>query len=223
MSRCLFITGTDTGCGKTTVTAALARLLAERGRQVACFKPVASGSEWHGDQLCNDDALRLMQAASVALPYERVNPITLAPPIAPHLAAKHLGLAIDIETLAADILAEDQAELKLVEGAGGWRVPLGDEAMTADLAQTLGGEVILVVAMRLGCINHALLSASAIEADGCRLVGWIANIVDPSMAELDGNIEAITARIGPPLAHYCGYQDWRAQQRLLRELGGKSD
>jgi dethiobiotin synthetase len=159
----------------------------------------------------------LMQAASIDLPYERVNPITLAPPIAPHLAAERAGVRIDHLKLAADILAEDQAELKLVEGAGGWRVPLGDEAMTADLARALGGEVILVVGMRLGCINHALLSAGAIEVDGCRLAGWIANLIEPNMDGLDGNLAAIARRIGPPLAHYRIDSGW-SQSQGLRQL-----
>lgn len=215
MSRTLFITGTDTGCGKTTVTVALARHLSAGGHDVACFKPVASGCEPTDQGLRNDDALALMQAASVPLAYEQVNPIALAPPIAPHLAAGRAGIAIDPDALARDIAAVPAA-IRLVEGAGGWRVPLGDELMTVDLVRALGGEVVLVVGMRLGCINHALLSASAIQADGCRLLGWVANVFDAEMDGLNGNIEAISARIGPPLACYRLKRGWTGTAGLGR-------
>jgi dethiobiotin synthetase len=213
MSRTLFITGTDTGCGKTTITAALARRLVDGGFDVACFKPVASGCEATAHGWRNDDALKLMQAASTKLPYEQVNPIALAPPIAPHLAAERAGVVIDPDALAANILAVPAA-IRLVEGAGGWRVPLGDQAMTADLARALGGQVVMVVGLRLGCINHALLTASAIQADGCKLLGWVANLFDARMEGLSGNIETIAARLGPPLAHYDLKAGWTAAERL---------
>lgn len=215
MSKTLFITGTDTGSGKTTVTAALARYLVEAGLEVACFKPIASGCTETEHGLRNDDALELMRAASVALPYECINPVALAPPIAPHLAAKRVGLEIDPVALAGDIQAI-AAPVRLVEGAGGWRVPLADGAMTSDLARALGGEVVLVVGMRLGCINHALLTASAIEADGCRLMGWVANLFDPQMDALDGNLETIAARLGPPLARYRQDKGWLETDGLDR-------
>jgi dethiobiotin synthetase len=220
MSRTLFITGTDTGCGKTTVTAALARHLAKAGRAVACFKPVASGCEPSAEGLRNDDAIKLMQAASVSLPYECINPVALAPPIAPHLAAERAGISIEPDALARDILTVP-ADVRLVEGAGGWRVPLGQAVMTSDLARALGGEVVLVVGLRLGCINHALLTASAIEADGCTRIGWVANLIDPGMDGLAGNIETIAARLGPPLAHYDSVNGWVSAERLDSLLMGR--
>lgn len=213
MSRTLFITGTDTGCGKTTLTAALARHLVGAGFEVAGFKPVASGCEMTEQGLRNDDALALMQATSVPLAYRQVNPVALAPPIAPHLAAERAGIRIEPQALAEDILAVP-ADIRLVEGAGGWRVPLGDQAMTADLVRALGGEVLLVVGLRLGCINHALLSASAIQADGCRLLGWVANVFDPNMDGLRGNIDAIATRLGPPLARYALKPGWLEAEGL---------
>lgn len=201
MTSTWFITGTDTGCGKTTLTVALARFLADHGR-VACFKPVASGSEPGDDgRLYNDDALQLQKAASVELPYAVVNPITLAPAIAPHIAAQQAGVAIEPAQLAADLMAVP-ADWRLVEGAGGWMVPLSDKAMTKDLAQAVGGQVVLVIGLRLGAINHGLLSARAIESDGCQLVGWIANIMDADMPVLAENISTLSRYLGPPLAHY---------------------
>jgi len=201
MSRTFFITGTDTGCGKTTVTVAMARRLAENGRRVACFKPVASGCQWQDGGWRNDDALKLMDAASEALDYDTVNPVALEEAIAPHLAAQRAGIEIDIETLSAPIL-RSTADVSLVEGAGGWMVPLSKKSMTADLVKRLEAEVILVVGMRLGCINHALLSARAIAADGLKLSGWIANRLDPDQPVQGDNIRTITDFLGPPLAEF---------------------
>lgn len=201
MSRCYFITGTDTDCGKTTVTVALARRLAETGRRVACFKPVASGCQWQDGGWRNDDALKLMDAASEKMDYDTVNPIALEEAIAPHLAAQRAGSEIDIETLSTPIL-RSSADFSLVEGAGGWMVPLSEKTMTADLVKRLEADVILVVGMRLGCINHALLSARAIAADGLNLAGWIANRLNPDQPVQDDNIRTITDFLGPPLAEF---------------------
>lgn len=219
MTPTLFITGTDTGCGKTTVTAALARRLAEGGQRVACFKPVASGCEWIEGAWRNEDALALMAAASVELDYDQVNPIALEEAIAPHLAAERSGVAIDLDALVAGIEAPS-ADIKLVEGAGGWMVPLGDGLMTADLARRLDAGVVLVVGLKLGAINHALLSARAIEADGLKLVGWIANRLDPDQPVQDENIATLGSKLGPPLAVWKHDGGWEDDGRLAEGLFG---
>lgn len=221
MSRTWFITGTDTGCGKTTITAALARRIRQH-YSVACFKPVASGAERDAQgQLHNDDALALMDSASLPLAYETVNPVVLEPAIAPHIAAEQAGVRVNIADLAEGILGVS-ADWRLVEGAGGWMVPLGDSLMTADLARATGGRVILVIGLRLGCINHGLLSARAIKADGCHLDGWIANVLDPTMPVLAENIDCLSQHLGPPLAHYQGGR-WLADEALARRLDEPED
>lgn len=198
MKQILYVTGTDTASGKTTVTCALARTLAGWGKRVACFKPVAAGCEHTAEGLRNDDALKLQQAANVELEYERINPYTLEPPIAPHLAARDAGVEFDLKAVARDIRAVD-ADWKLIEGAGGWMVPLDENRMQSDLARAVTNHVVLVVGMRLGCLNHALLTARAIAADGFTLAGWIANFLDPGMAEQSANLETLKRRIAAPL------------------------
>lgn len=198
MTLDLFITGTDTECGKTVATAALARALGGEGRRVACFKPIASGCRVTAAGLRNEDAEVLIEAMNVHLPYEVVNPVAFEPPIAPHIAAEQAGICIDPSSICAQI-KKIEADVRLVEGAGGWQVPLGPMLDMAALPRALGAGVVLVVGLRLGCINHALLSARAIRADGVPLVGWIANEVDPDMSMREPNVEAIRARIGCPL------------------------
>jgi len=194
-----FITGTDTDCGKTLVAAALVHKLRAAGEDVAVMKPVASGCEMTADGLRNADALALIAASGRAWPYTRVNPYAFAPAIAPHIAAAQVGVAIEAQPIldAAVALAAGQDAL-VVEGAGGWRVPLGDELDMAALAVALRLPVILVVGMRLGCLNHALLTAEAIARDGCRLAGWVANTIDPGQAEFEANLQTLSARIGAP-------------------------
>jgi len=198
MALDLFVTGTDTECGKTVTTAALARALIADGRQVACFKPVASGCRITPDGLRNADAEALIDAMNVELPYEAVNPIAFEAPIAPHIAAEQAGICIDPASICSRI-AEIEADVRLVEGAGGWQVPLGPARDMAALPRALGAAVVLVVGLRLGCINHALLTARAIRADGLPLAGWIANEVDPDMEVREANVASIRARIGCPL------------------------
>ncbi len=214
MSRTLLITGTDTGVGKTVVTATLARGLG-RNHRVACFKPVASGCLATAAGLRNEDALKLIDAANVALPYDTVNPIALAPPIAPHLAAARAGVVIDPLAMGTAICAVD-ADYRLVEGAGGWMVPLGGESMTVDLARACGAEIILVVGIRLGCINHALLTARAIIADNMRLVGWIANHTQADIPDADDIIDAISLALGAPLVT-CRFQPSPADAHELAD------
>lgn len=194
-----FITGTDTDSGKTVIASALAWRLREQGRQVGVMKPVASGCEMSAGGLRNADALSLIQASGTDKPYEQINPYTFEPAIAPHIAAARVGVAIDFERLKRQAGELSLAcDLLLVEGAGGWRVPLDEDHDIAALARSLGLPVILVVGMRLGCINHALLSAEAIRGDGCELAGWVANLVDADMAEVDENFRALQDRMGAP-------------------------
>lgn len=207
MSKGYFITGTDTEVGKTWCTLGLICALQQRGQSVAAMKPVASGCERTADGLRNDDALRLQAQASVALPYELINPYAFAPAIAPHLAAAQSGVTIEIGAIVdAFQQLRREADITLVEGVGGWQVPLNEQESVADLARALGLPVILVVGLRLGCINHALLTAESIRAAGCSLAGWIANGTEPAMTEQQNNIESIRQRIAAPLLGSVPFQ-----------------
>jgi dethiobiotin synthetase len=202
----IFITGTDTGVGKTQVARALIRQLAAAGRGVAGMKPVAAGAEATSHGLRNDDALDLARAASLRLPYAWVNPCCLPRPSSPHLAARSAGVAIDIARIVAtyrQIAA--RAQIVVVEGAGGWLVPIGEPARPgetgptlADLAQALGLPVVLVVGLRLGCLNHALLTAAAIRASAVPFAGWIGNTVDPDFPDLEEYVESLDRRMPVP-------------------------
>ncbi len=201
MSAGWFVTGTDTGVGKTWFACALVRALAAQG-PVHAMKPVASGSHDTPEGLRNDDALALLDALPTPKPsYADVNPYALREPIAPHLAADRDGVTIDVAALAERFraFAADGAPA-VVEGVGGWRVPLGADAMQADLVRALGLPVVVVVGLRLGCINHALLTVEAIRADRCTYGGWIANAVDPSLAHAGEVIATIAKRCGEPVA-----------------------
>ena len=177
--RGFFITGTDTGVGKTWITLGLIHGLRRRGLTVAGMKPVASGAAATPRGLRNEDAIAIRAAANVRASYEEVNPYCFAPPIAPHVAAEEAGTCIRFEHLEArHRTLASRADMVLVEGVGGWRVPLGPEGDVGALAQRLRHPVILVVGLRLGCINHALLSADALAADGVECAGWIANTVE---------------------------------------------
>ncbi len=206
MSRGWFITGTDTGCGKTRVACALLLACQQQGLRTVAMKPVASGCERQGGRLVNDDALALLAAADGPLSYEEVNPYALALPVSPHLAAAEMGVTIDIGTLAAHYAAlRQRADAVVVEGVGGWRAPLTEQHTVADLALGLELPVILVVGITLGCLNHALLSASAIAGDGARLAGWVANRMDPACLMADGIIATLKERIPPPLLGVMPY------------------
>lgn len=203
MGRILFVTGTDTGCGKTFVSTALIHALRARGERVLAMKPVASGCESTPDGLRNADALALQAAASLQLPYERVNPFAFAPPIAPHIAAGQAGVRISLDAIigSARQLAA-QCDVLVVEGVGGWRAPLTDTEDVADLALRLRAGVVLVVGLRLGCINHALLTAAAIGAGGARLAGWVGNRLDPGMEHPEENLATLGARLSVPSLGY---------------------
>ena len=199
----LFITGTDTSVGKTVVASGLVRLAANLGRRVVGLKPIASGAEHTPDGLRNEDALVLAAESSVQLPYALINPLCFEPAIAPHIAAAEAGIAIAVPDLAAWYTrATAQADLAIVEGAGGWRVPLHPEGFLSDLPEQLGLDVLLVVGLRLGCLNHARLTLEAIERSGrCRYVGWVGNRIDPAFARLEENLATLARLLGgPPLA-----------------------
>lgn len=199
-SRGYFVTGTDTGIGKTRVAAALLRHFAGQGQRAVGMKPVASGCEAQGARLINEDVLALRAASNVDAPLELVNPYAFAPPIAPHIAAAQAGVHIELAHIGAcfDALSAT-ADVVVVEGAGGLLVPLNDAETMADLAAYLRLPLILVVGMRLGGINHALLTAEAIIRRGLELVGWVANRIDPQMACFEANLFSLEQRIPAPL------------------------
>jgi len=192
-----FIAGTDTEVGKTFSTSALLHVLKNRGVRALGMKPVAAGTNAAGS---NDDVDALIAASGVAAPLDLINPYLFEPPIAPHIAAQESGRTINFDTILAAFSQLAQfADVVLVEGVGGFCVPLGTDNDAADLAQRLGLPVILVVGMRLGCINHALLTQEAIAARGLRLAGWIANRIDPAMSRFDENLAALESRLKAPL------------------------
>lgn len=199
MIRGVFITGTDTGCGKTHVAAALIRGLREVGLRVACLKPVAAGAARRDGLLRNDDALTLRSAAATDADYDLSNPYCFEPPVSPHIAATEAGVEIRC-TRILDVAARlaRTADLLVVEGAGGWYVPLSDGLDVADLAGAMGYPVVFVVGLRLGCINHARLTERAIRDSGVPLLGWVASQVDPQMARLAQNITTLRERLESP-------------------------
>lgn len=210
MGRGFFITGTDTDVGKTWVAAGLLRALQAYGYSTAAIKPVACGCISTEQGLRNDDALVLMRQVSVNLPYEVVNPYAYAAPIAPHLAAQAAGQRIDItriKTQCESVLR--QADYVIVEGVGGWKVPLNERETTIDLAAALGLPVIVVVGMRLGCLNHALLCFESITCHGMVLAGWVANAMAPQFREIQENTVALRERVEAPLLgtipHLAGF------------------
>jgi len=199
MSPGYFFTGTDTGIGKTLVTVALTRALIAAGKRVAVMKPVAAGTVQTPEGEFNGDALELLAASNVKAAYEDVNPWLSKTPASPHLAARAEGVSIRHERIAAAFARlRAGSDLVLVEGAGGWLAPISSTETMADVAERLALPVVLVVGMRLGCLNHALLSARAIAADGCQLIGWIGNRIDPGMARVEENLATLRARLPAP-------------------------
>ena len=197
MSPAYFLTGTDTEIGKTFITCALLLRAARDGLKAAGLKPVAAGTDAAGR---NDDVEQIRAASNVVLPLATINPYCFAPPVAPHIAAAEAGREIDFGVIkAACDAARQQADFVIVEGVGGFCVPLGPRQSAADLAVQLGLPVILVVGMRLGCINHAVLSADAIRARGLTLAGWVANRIDPAMSRFDENLATLTDLLPAPL------------------------
>lgn len=209
MNKTCFVTGTDTGVGKTTVAVALLKAAARRGLTTAAIKPVAAGCEMTAQGLRNDDALQLQRACTIAIDYQNINPIALEPAIAPHFAARAAGLELRAERLADDCRAvlELNADFTVIEGAGGWRVPLNDQQTFADIARILEVPVILVVDIKLGCLNHALLSAEAIHGDGLRLVAWVANRTGPTDVSHQQMVDDLKARLDCPMLGDLPYFD----------------
>jgi dethiobiotin synthetase len=197
-----FITGTDTGIGKTLVSVALTRALVARGLRVAVMKPVAAGAIDTLQGPRNDDALELLAASNVPASYEDVNPCLLAMPMSPHLAARHAGVSIRPEPiLAAQRKLAAMSDLLIVEGAGGWHAPISAVETMGGLAEKMALPVILVVGLRLGCLNHALLTRDAIRSQGLRFAGWVANRMHTEMPLATANMDTLASRFGvSPLA-----------------------
>jgi dethiobiotin synthetase len=215
LRQSLFITGTDTEVGKTTVSVALLRALVRAGLRASGMKPVAAGATMTSHGWRNDDALELAAAGNVQLPYEILNPICLATPTSPHLAAEDVGIMIELEPImSAFEYIKSRSDVTIVEGAGGWFAPIGAATpgnpgqTMQDLAQALGLPVVLVVGLRLGCLNHALLTAAAIRGSGLPFAGWIANPIDPHFVEAGRYIDSLSARLTAPLL-------WRAPRGIL--------
>ncbi len=194
----LYVTGTDTEVGKTQVSMALIQLLRQQGQRVAGMKPIASGCIESDKGLRNDDALSLMAQANVELPYDMVNPYAFAPAIAPHIAAARAGKTIDAQLIQRQFYQiQQQVDSVIVEGAGGWLVPIDNTLTMADVAIRLGLPVVLVVGIRLGCINHALLSVQALLQSGLPFYGWVANDLTAS-PESEAIIASLKTRISAP-------------------------
>jgi dethiobiotin synthetase len=206
-----FITGTDTGVGKTLISCALLHAFAAQGQRVVGMKPVAVGCDDDGH---NQDVEQLQAASNVLVSYGQINPYSFQNPIAPHIAAQNAGVRIDFARILTSYheLAS-QADVVIIEGVGGFRVPLNSNQDIADLALQLGLPVILVVGMRLGCLNHALLTASAIEACGLKCAGWVANVLNADMLAVQANIEALQQRLVAPL---LGVVPWQSQPDAKR-------
>ncbi|WP_343722151.1 dethiobiotin synthase [Herbaspirillum seropedicae] len=215
----IFVTGTDTGVGKTLVASALVHLHAAHGLRCVGMKPVASGAFHDGQRWCNEDVLALQAQANVQVPSQWVNPYLLRRATAPHIAATEEGVTIELEHLAAchGHLAA-ASDCVIVEGAGGFMVPLDARHNTDDLVARLGLPVVLVVGMRLGCINHALLTQQAIAARGLPLLGWVANEIDPAEACMDAMVESLQARLHAPLLGRLPWQPGMSAQEAAARL-----
>jgi dethiobiotin synthetase len=207
MTQAYFVVGTDTGVGKTLIASALIKHFVNLDLKTVGMKPVASGCDEVDGLYINDDVTALMQAGNVTAPLALVNPYRFIPAIAPHIAAKQAGITMDLDGIfAAYQQLRAIADVVIVEGAGGFLVPLNPNQTLVDLAKKLNVPIILVVGMRLGCINHALLTVEAIRARGLLLEGWVANQVDPEMAMFEENLETLHQRIDAPCLSIVRYQ-----------------
>lgn len=213
MKSTYFITGTDTDSGKTLISSALLYLASEKklmdGRQAKTLglKPIASGCEVTAEGLRNSDALALINESNIKLPYTRVNPISFKPAIAPHIAAKQENISLSINTIidAIDLSNLPNYDFCLIEGAGGWRLPLGNKQFMSQVVKQLNIPVIIVVGMKLGCLNHAVLTQEAILNDGLTIAGWIANVTDKEMSYFDENLQSLKEMILSPLLGVVPY------------------
>lgn len=200
MKTAYFIAGTDTGVGKTLVSSALVHGYAQQGLKSVGMKPIAAGCEFIDGRWLSEDVAQLQAASNIDANLSLVNPYAFAPAIAPHIAAEQVGVQIELANIqSAYETLRQSADVMIVEGVGGFRVPLGSDWDTADLAQVLALPVVLVVGMRLGCLSHALLTVEAIEKRGLSLAGWVANRIDPDMTAYAENLDALRQRIDAPL------------------------
>ncbi len=217
-----FVTGTDTDVGKTFVSVCLLERARQAGLSTLGFKPIAAGCQPTSGGLRNDDALALQQTATIKLPYEQVNPCALEPPIAPHIAAAKIGLELKPENLTRQLklLQGHKPDMLLVEGAGGWSLPLGNGKLLSDWVEQQQMSVILVVGMRLGCLNHAILTAQRIQAQGLTLAGWVANIADPSADQTyyQENLATLQEALPGPLLGAIPYAPDKPVAELARRL-----
>ena len=219
LPRGVFVTGTDTGVGKTRVACALVAALAARGVRVAGLKPIAAGVEDTADGPRHADALELMRVNAVALSYPQVNPFLLRAAVAPHLAAAEQGLVLERAAVAAAVRsAAAGLEAVVVEGVGGFIVPLGPDWDTADFAQDLGLPVVLVVGLRLGCLNHALLTREAIARRGLPFAGWIGSAIDPGFARASANLVALAERLDGPALGVLPHAPQASAAECARQL-----
>lgn len=215
----LFVSGTDTGVGKTYASLALMAHARMAGLSVVGLKPVASGCLPGPRGPASEDACKLMAQASIRLPYQTVNPWAFEAPIAPHLAASALGTRIEIAVVKESLArARSVADLVVVEGIGGWLVPLTETTTVADMVCELRLPVVLVIGMRLGCLSHALLTTESIAAHGVDLLGWIANELDPAMLALDQNVDALRQRIHAPMLGRLPYATGASPDDVARHI-----
>jgi dethiobiotin synthetase len=223
--RAIFVTGTDTGVGKTHVSVSLVKALVKHGLRAAVMKPIASGSDTTSDGLRNEDAVTLAAASNVDLPYGIINPYCFQPAISPHIAAEEAKIDVDLhiikdrfQTLAGN------ADFTVVEGAGGWYAPISKTQSMADLPKSLQIPTVLVVGVRLGCLNHAQLSKEAIEASGVELAGWVANCIDPKLDRAAENLATLERIMGRealavfPSVTQSGQPDVRCGEQFARHL-----
>ncbi|MCI2246987.1 dethiobiotin synthase [Xanthomonas sp. PPL568] len=214
-----YVTGTDTGIGKTIASTALLHALRARGQRAVGMKPVASGCTREAEGWCNEDALALQEASAPRPRYDDLNPYALPLPLAPELAAADAGVQLELAPIAAAFeRLRAQADVVVVEGVGGWAAPLSATLDQADLARALRLPVVLVVGLRLGCLNHARLSAAAIAADGLQCIGWIGNEIDPAMERIDDNMAMLRTRLPMPCWGRLPYRPQPQAEQLAAQL-----
>lgn len=225
MTQAYFLTGTDTDAGKTTIAAGLLYAAKQKQLSTLAMKPIASGCEVTSPELKipslrNSDALALMAQSSIKRPYQEVNPYAFVPAIAPHIAAKEAGIELKVSDLykAAQVILHQQADFTLIEGAGSWQVPISESEFLSDLAMALNLPVILVVGVKLGCINHALLTAQAIIDDGLKLAGWVANVTDPNCARLKEVLATLEKQISAPCLGQVPYLEEPSAEKVASYL-----
>lgn len=196
-----FITGTDTDVGKTYVGQQIMLGLAEKQFKTLGYKPISAGCEWINGALCNEDAMQYQKNSTITLPLDQINPIAYEPPIAPHIAAAQQNEQLSIEVIEEGLaeLEAIQPDVIVTEGAGGWRLPLGDKRYLSEFPVRQNMKVILVVGLKLGCLNHAILAAETIKKDGAVFAGWVGNHIDKEMLYASENIDALTEHLGAPL------------------------